>query len=203
MKLKEEIGTVLYDYGSGLYANITNRCPCQCEFCVRSMMDGLGSADSLWLKREPTTAEFMKMLKEWDTTSYKELVFCGYGEPMERLETLLDIAKQVHETTNLKIRINTNGLGDLIQGAPTAPLLSETIDAVSVSLNQCSAEKYNELCHPKFGEAAFPALLDFTRQVQSYVPHVAMSVVNVIPQDDIVRCQKIADKLGVPLKIRG
>lgn len=198
----DEIGDVLYDYGRGLYANITNRCPCRCEFCIRTMTDSLGSADSLWLKREPSVSEVIDMLADWDLSKYDELVFCGYGEPMERLEDLLAIAKYVKENTHLKIRINTNGLSDLINGKETAPELADIVDTISVSLNQCSAAKYDALCHPSFGEDAFDAILHFTKEVQKYVPKVAMSVVNVIPQEDVDACRKIATDLGVTLRVR-
>lgn len=199
---KEEIGDVLYDYGRGLYANITNRCPCRCEFCIRDMTDSLGSADSLWLKREPTVEEVIAMLKEWDLNAYEELVFCGYGEPTERLDDLIAIASYVKENTDLSVRINTNGLSDLINGKETCPMLEGIIDAVSVSLNQSDAEKYTELCHPKFGPAAYDAMLKFTKDVQRYVPHVAMSVVGVIPVEDIEKCREIAAGLGVPFRVR-
>ncbi len=202
MDLTEEIGDVLYDYGRGLYANITNRCPCRCEFCIRNMTDALGSADSLWLKREPTVEEVEKMLKDWDLSYYDELVFCGYGEPMERLDDLLEIAGYIKKNTNLTVRINTNGLSDLINGKETAPRLEGLIDAVSVSLNQSDAEKYNDLCHPEFGMDAYPAMLKFTEDVKKYVPRVAMSVVGVIPTSDIEKCRKITEKLEVPFRVR-
>lgn len=200
--MNSEIGSVLYDYGRGLYANITNRCPCRCEFCIRDMTDGLGSADSLWLKREPAVEEVVDMLAEWDLSLYDELVFCGYGEPLERLDDLLKIAGYVKSHTHLSVRINTNGLADLIHGRETAGDLAGLIDCVSVSLNQCDAEKYNALCHPKFGLAAFPAILRYTRDVQKYVPHVAVSVVSVIPETDIASCRKIAEELGLTLRVR-
>lgn len=198
----EEIGSVLYDYGRGLYANITNKCPCRCEFCIRDMTEGLGSADSLWLKREPTVDEIIKMLRDRNLGDYDELVFCGYGEPMERLNELLEISRYIKENTNLDVRINTNGLSDLINGKGTAPVLEGLIDTVSVSLNQCDAEKYQELCHPKYGMEAFPALLKFTEDVKDYVPNVAMSIVNVIPEADVQACRVIAETLGVGLRIR-
>ena len=75
----------------------------------------------------------------------------------------------------------------MIHGKKPAPCLEGLIDAVSVSLNQCTAEKYNALCHPKFGVEAFGAILDFTADVQKYVPHVGMSVVGVIPEEDICK----------------
>lgn len=200
--MNSEIGSVLYDYGRGLYANITNRCPCRCEFCIRDMTDGLGSADSLWLKREPTVEETVDMLRQWDLSQYDELVFCGYGEPTERLADLLKIADHVKSHTRLSVRINTNGLADLIHGRETAGDLAGLVDCVSVSLNQCSAEKYDALCHPRFGLAAFPAILQYTRDVKKYVPKVAMSVVGVIPEADIVLCRKIAEGLGTTLRVR-
>ena len=200
----EAIGDVLYDYASGLYANLTNRCPCRCEFCIRNMTDSLGDADSLWLKREPTVEEVKEMLGEWDLSKYTELVFCGYGEPMERLEDVLQLCRYVKETTHLKTRINTNGLSDLLHGRRTAPELSGLVDAISISLNAPSAEKYDRLCHPKFGLEAWPAILRFSEEVKRYVPDVTMSVVGgTIPEEDVEVCRQIAQtKLGVKFRVR-
>lgn len=196
------MGTVLYDYGRGLYANITNKCPCRCEFCIRDMTEGLGSADSLWLQREPTVDEFIEILKKTDIESYDELVFCGYGEPTERLDDLLQIAGYVKANTHLKVRINTNGLSDLINKKETVPMMAGIIDCVSVSLNQSDAKKYQSLCHSRFGEKSFDAMLAFTKEAQKYIPEVAMSVVGVIPVDDIEKCRHIAADLGINLRVR-
>ncbi len=200
----ESIGDVLYDYASGLYVNLTNRCPCRCEFCIRDMVDSLGDADSLWLKREPTVEEVKEMLGQWKLSNYTELVFCGYGEPMERLEDVLQLCRYVKETTHLKTRINTNGLSDLLHGRRTAPELSGLVDAISVSLNAASAEKYDRLCHPKFGPEAWPAILRFTEEVKQYVPDVTMSVVGgTIPEQDVDTCRQIAQtQLGVKFRVR-
>ena len=199
----EYIGDVLYDYASGLYVNLTNRCPCRCEFCIRDMVDSLGDADSLWLKREPTVSEVKEMLGQWKLSNYTELVFCGYGEPMERLDDVLQLCRYVKETTHLKTRINTNGLSDLLHGRRTAPELSGLVDAISISLNAASAEKYDRLCHPKFGLEAWPAILCFTEEVKQYVPDVTMSVEGgTIPEQDVDICRQIAPTtLGV--KFRG
>lgn len=200
----EYIGDVLYDYASGLYVNMTNRCPCRCEFCIRDMVDSLGDADSLWLKREPTVEEVKEMLGQWKLSNYTELVFCGYGEPMERLEDVLQLCRYVKETTHLKTRINTNGLSDLLHGRRTAPELSGLVDAISISLNAASAEKYDRLCHPKFGLEAWPAILRFTEEVKQYVPDVTMSVVGgTIPEQDVDICRQIAQtQLGVKFRVR-
>ena len=200
----EYIGDVLYDYASGLYANLTNRCPCRCEFCIRTMVDSLGDADSLWLKREPTVNEVKELLKEWDLSRYTELVFCGYGEPMERLDEVLALCRYIKGTTNLKTRINTNGLSDLLHDRGTAPELKGLVDAISISLNAASAEKYDALCHPKFGLESWPAILKFTENVKKYVPDVTMSVVGgTIPKEDVEICRHIAeDQLGVKFRVR-
>ena len=200
----EYIGDVLYDYASGLYANLTNRCPCRCEFCIRTMVDSLGDADSLWLKREPTVDEVKELLKEWDLSKYTELVFCGYGEPMERLDNVLDLCRYIKGTTNLKTRINTNGLSDLLHDRGTAPELKGLVDAISISLNAASADKYDALCHPKFGLESWPAILKFTEDVKQYVPDVTMSVVGgTIPKEDVEICRQIAEtQLGVKFRVR-
>ena len=200
----EYIGDVLYDYASGLYANLTNRCPCRCEFCIRTMVDSLGDADSLWLKREPTVDDVKELLKQWDLSRYTELVFCGYGEPMERLDDVLALCRYIKETTNLKTRINTNGLSDLLHGRETAAELEGLVDAISISLNAADAEKYDALCHPKFGLESWPAILKFTENAKQYVPDVTMSVVGgTISQEDVEICRQIAEEqLGVKFRVR-
>ena len=200
----EYIGDVFYEYGGGLYANITNKCPDRCEFCIRDMVGALGDADSLWLKREPTLDEIKELLDEWDLDRFDELVFCGYGEPTERLEDLLETARYAKaKCPGLRIRINTNGLSDLINKRDTVPELKGVIDAVSVSLNAKGPEEYLALCHPRFGIGAFDAMIDFTRRVREVVPDVTMSIVGgTIPRADEEPCRKIAQSLGVKFRIR-
>ena len=175
-----------------------------CFISYRYVVDSLGDADSLWLKREPTVDEVKELLKEWDLSKYTELVFCGYGEPMERLDEVLALCRYIKGTTNLKTRINTNGLSDLLHGRETAPELYGLVDAISISLNAASAEKYDALCHPKFGLESWPAILKFTKDVKQYVPDVTMSVVGgTIPQEDVEICRYIAEEqLGVKFRVR-
>ena len=200
----EYIGDVFYEYGGGLYANLTNRCPCRCEFCIRDMVGALGGADSLWLRREPTLDEIKELLREWDLSEFYELVFCGYGEPTERLGDLLETAKLAKELCpSIKIRINTNGLGDLINKRDTTEDLRGIVDAVSVSLNAKGPEEYLALCHPRFGIEAFDAIIDYTRRVKEVVPDVTMSIVGgTIPRQDEGPCRDIAESLGVRFRIR-
>lgn len=203
----EYIGDVFYDYGGGLYVNMTNKCPCRCAFCIRDMVDSLGDADSLWLKREPSKEELIKMLKQQNLAAYDEIVFCGYGEPTERLDCLLAVCDYVKNDPllkeKLKMRLNTNGLSDLINDKPTAREFSGRLDAISISLNAPTAEKYNELCRPKFGIKSFDEILRFTEEVKQYVPDVTMSVVSgSISSQDVEECRRIAAQLGVKFRVR-
>ena len=200
----ESIGTVLYDYGDGLYVNLTNKCPCRCSFCVREQMDGVGDADSLWLKREPKEEEVKTMLAKRDLSAYRELVFCGYGEPTERLDVLLSVARYAKEKrSDLLIRINTNGLADLVYGRDTTADLKGLIDTVSISLNASNAKSYAALCRPQFGERAFDAILDYAFRVKKVVPEVVFSVVGFsLPEEEIAICRDIARRLGVAFRVR-
>ena len=141
--------TIIYDYFGGLYINLTNRCPNRCEFCIRNFTDSLGTADSLVLKRDPSVDEVKEELRRWDVNAYDEVIFCGYGEPTERLPELLELARHIKAAYGKPIRINTNGLADLIWERETAPDLAGVIDAVSISLNEADAESYERLCHPR------------------------------------------------------
>ena len=113
--------TIVYPVGKGLYVNLTNRCPCACKFCIRQNGEGVYGSDSLWLEREPTVEETVAALEAAGLATCEEVVFCGYGEPTERLDELLAVARHIRTVTpKLSIRVNTNGLCDLIVGAPTA-----------------------------------------------------------------------------------
>ena len=161
--------TITYCYKDNLYVNLTNRCPNRCEFCLRTTGDKVGDSDSLWLEREPTVEEIWQSISERDLSQYRQLVFCGYGEPTYRLEDLLEIAKRVKAVSNIPIRINTNGLSDLIHKKDTTPLF-QNIDSVSVSLNASTPEKYDELCHSIYGLEALPAILRFTKKCKTICP---------------------------------
>ncbi len=195
--------SVVYDYFGGLYINLTNRCPCRCEFCIKNFTNSLGSADSLMLEREPTVEEVKAELRRWKVQEYDEVIFCGYGEPTERLDDLLEIARFIKAAYGKPVRINTIGLADLIWERETAPELAGVIDAVSVSMNEADAESFNALCHPRFGLKSYDAMLKYIEDVKQYVPHVAVSVVSgSISRDSLERCRAKAEQMGVSFKVR-
>ena len=195
--------TVTYPGRNGLYVNMTNRCPCACTFCLRHNKDHVFDADSLWLEREPTVQEVCESIDKWDLSKFDEIVFCGYGEPTERLYDLLAVAKYIKSKTDIKTRINTNGLADLICNEPTAPRLEGLIDAVSVSLNATNAEDYLKVVRPKFGIESYDAMLRFTKECTRYVPSVVMTVVDVVTsKQEQERCREICKSVGAELRIR-
>ena len=193
--------TITYTVGDSLYVNTTNRCSNSCDFCVRSHGEELYG--DLWLDREPTREEILEDIEKRPLADYKELVFCGYGEPCERLDDILWVCRELKKQHTLKIRINTNGHSDLINGRNTAPEFAGLMDTVSISLNCADAKSYAAVCHPEFGEEAYAALIDFARRVKEYVPNVIFSVVRgSIPDADIEICRKIAEDAGVKLRVR-
>lgn len=195
---------VAYVLGHTLYLNITNRCPCACDFCIRTHGKSVGSGDNLWLEREPSQTEILSALSHYDLSQYKELVFCGYGEPTCRLDDLLWVCRRVRGLRNIPpIRVNTNGLSDLINGRSTAKSFKGLVDIVSVSLNASTPEGYVALCHPKFGLDALPAILKFTKEVVEYVPEVDMTVVdNGAPAEELAACEALCRQTGAHFRVR-
>jgi radical SAM enzyme (TIGR04100 family) len=192
---------IVYFYGNALYLNITNQCPCRCSFCIREETRGLGSADSLWLEKEPSAEDIIAALRDCNLAAYAEAVFCGYGEPFCALDTLLAVCRFL-KSRNMRVRINTNGLGSLINKKDVPPLLDGLADAVSVSLNAPDSRRYAELCRPVFGDAAFDAVIAFAKECKEYVPDITFTVVDVLREEEIKACKKIARAAGLPLRVR-
>ena len=192
---------ILYTYKNQVYANITNRCDCSCTFCIRSQKDSVGDSETLWHKTEPTLDEIRQALDGFDFTGYDELVFCGYGEPTCALDNLLASAAYAKEKYHISIRLNTNGLGNLYHNRNIIPELARVIDSISISLNAPTAEKYEAVTRPQF-ENAYPALLEFASLAKASFQHAQLTIVDVLPADEIAACQKLADDRGIYLKIR-
>ncbi len=195
--------TILYKVHNNLYVNLTNRCPCACTFCLRQSRDTMEESDSLWLSHEPDFNEVKAAFEEFDLEQFNEIVFCGFGEPTERLDLLLQTAEYIKKNWNKKIRINTNGLGNLIQGYDITPKLEGLIDTLSISLNTPNRDRYNELVRSKFGDISYDAMLEFAKNAAKYVPNVIMTTVaTTISKEEEALCEKICKELGVTYRIR-
>ena len=195
--------TITYAGRNGIYVNLTNRCPCACTFCLRQNRDKVFNSDSLWLEREPTVKEICDSIDTWDLAQYEEIVFCGYGEPTERLEDLLKVAEYIKSKSSIPIRINTNGLADLIAGEKVAHKLEGLIDTVSISLNATNKEDYLKLVRPKFGIDSYDAMLSFTHDCTKYVPNVIMTVVDkVTTKEEQEKSREICESVGATFRVR-
>lgn len=185
----------------GIYVNLTNQCPCNCAFCIRNET-GTQEQQSLWLSQEPSVKEIIEMFSLIDLHRYKEIIFCGFGEPFTRLQDLLEVSKYLKAVSDVKIRINTNGLGNLINKRDVPPLLANTIDSVSISLNASSAEKYLQLTNSIYGMQSYQALLNFAVGCKKYIKEVRLTVVDIVGEEELEQCRKVCDRYDLPLTIR-
>lgn len=194
---------ITYTVKNGLYINITNRCTCACDFCERGHHNSVGDAESLWLEYEPSREEVFEKIAERNLEKYDELVFCGFGEPTLRLDDLLWVAQKVKGLSPLlPIRINTNGHANMIAGYDVTPKLAGLIDALSISLNRPNAKDYTIHMRPIYGEAAFDGLLDFSIRAKKFVPHIVLSVVDILSETDLETCKSLTTQLDIPLLVR-
>ncbi|WP_405333294.1 TatD family nuclease-associated radical SAM protein [Fibrobacter sp.] len=190
--------------GKNIYVNMTNRCPCNCVFCLRQtkkMMEG----NSLWLKEgEPSVDQVMDLFAPYDLSVINELIFCGYGEPLERVADVCEVIDRLKSKyPDLKVRVNTNGLANLVHGRDITPELAGRFDTVSISLNAPDAEEFLALTRSKFGIGSFEALQEFAVLAKRHVPNVVMTVVEkVMSEDKIELCRKLCNDLGVTLRVR-
>lgn len=194
---------IVYPVHSGLYVNLTNCCPCVCTFCIRQKDNGVYGSDSLWLDHEPDFEEVKKALIDADYSSYSEIVFCGYGEPTEAFEVLKETSAFIKKNSKLPVRLNTNGLGNLINNKNILPELKGLIDRVSISLNSSDNETYQRIVRPKFADQAYDSLINFIKEAKKYIPDITLtSVSSTISFEDEEECQKLSDQLGVKYRIR-
>jgi len=194
--------TITYTVGDGLYINMTNRCTNSCVFCVRQNQTGVGDAESLWLPHEPSLPEILDDLQKRDLADFSEIVFCGYGEPLCRLDDLIAVCRDIKAKSDLPVRINTNGQSDLINGRSTARELAGLADIVSVSLNAPTAQEYDRICHSEFGQNALPAIIEFAKQCKDNDIQVILTAVDILTPEQMSGCRAIADGIGVGFRER-
>lgn len=194
---------IIYTLEGGTYFNITNKCPCNCAFCIRSKGDAVGDAERLWFDKEPTIEEIKAAIDNYDFSNVNEAVFCGYGEPTNALDNLLEAARYVKaKKPGIKLRINTNGLSDLINERPTAKEICSVIDIISVSLNNPDSQQYDKITRNIFKGKAFDAMIEFTKECVACGNEVHMTVVDVISKENIEKSREICESLGAKFVLR-
>ncbi|MBO4389863.1 MAG: septum formation protein Maf [Lachnospiraceae bacterium] len=197
------MGSIIYEFQNKLYVNLTNKSATSTAFVERQYTDQINSLESLWLDHEPTMIEVLTELSNWYIAQYKELVFCGYGEPTERMDLVLDIANFVKKRSNIIIRLNTNGLSNLVNGPEIVSKYRDTIDEVSISMVSSTPNSYLTLSQSTYGIDSFQALLDYAAACKDAGCKVIMSTVeSTITEEQEAKCRSICEELGVEYVIR-
>lgn len=190
----------VYTIGKKIYVNLTNRCSNRCDFCIRQGRQGMADTD-LWIDEEPAAEDVVLQLPQ-DLEAYdSEIVFCGFGEPTYNLDVLEEVAGYLHclgKTT----RVNTNGQANLIHKRDVSDVIVAACDVINVSLNECTAEKYQQHCKSVFGDSAFGEILNFAKLCKQRGGNIVFSVVDSIGEQDVAECRKLADQMGIPLRVR-
>jgi TatD DNase family protein len=193
----EQSGRIAYRIRNSLYLNITNRCSNRCSFCAK--FSGFTvKGHYLRLEHEPDAGEVLAAIREH--RDYTEVVFCGYGEPLLRLDLIREVATELKKS-GVMVRINTDGQANLVYGRNILPELAGLIDCISVSLNAADAETYARLCNSSFGLTAWYGITEFLKEAKKHIPRVVASAVT-IPGIDIDAVRRLADELGVEFRER-
>ena len=187
----------------GLYVNITNRCKCDCVFCLRQKKQ-MAESSSLWLKEEPSIEEIKSELSKAPWSLINEVVFCGFGEPTLRMNELTAALKFVKKNhSDIPTRLNTNGLGELANGREIAADFKNLLDIVSISLNASNAERYFKLTRAEYGIKSYEAMLTFAEHMKEYVPKVVLTIVDhVNSEEEIEKCRQICNSRNLTLRVR-
>lgn len=189
-------GEIAYRIRDSLYLNITNRCTSRCSFCVKFHSDYV-KGHNMRLTDEPSEDELKMAIG--DPSAYKEVVFCGYGEPLLRLDLVKNVAQWIKEKGGY-VRVNTNGHGNLIHKRNILPELAGIVDVLSISLDAQDEKTYNRICSPGF-KGAYQGVIAFIREAKKHVPDVTATVVDM-EGVDVEMCRRITEELGVNFRVR-
>lgn len=193
---------LVYELDGKIYINLTNKCTNDCIFCLRKDKDDV-CGQQLWLDDENSTAkDVINQLNKFQLSS--EVIFCGYGEPMLKLDVLKEVAHYIKSNySDIKIRVNTNGHANYVYKRNVVPELKGLVDEFSVSLNGVSEEEYDELSQPVF-KGAYEEVKKFIKACSDEGIDVVASVVEGYKgrHINLEECEKIASGLGAKFRVR-
>ncbi len=194
--------TYLYTLDGNLYVNLTNKCSNGCDFCVRNERSSY-YGNYLWLRNgDPTVEKVIAAANGFgDLKRFKEVVFCGFGEPTYKVAEMVALCDFFHGK-GLKTRLNTNGQGNLINKRDIVPDLKDKIDFVNISLNASCVEKYQPICRSQFGEAGFTGLIEFAKLCRKNGVDCRFSIVDCIGEEEVEACKRLAESVKIPLYVR-
>jgi len=190
--------TLVYTIGNKLYINLTDRCTLACEFCPKIQ----GSMDvheyNLLLPHRHSSEEYIAQIH--NPGQFDEIVFCGFGEPTLRLKDLLSIA-QYCKQSDVPIRVNTDGLGNLVNKRNILPELAQCVDALSVSMNAQNEAVYNLHCIPAL-KGSYQSMLDFLKLAPDYIENTTATAIDGLEGVDIASCEEQAKNLNIKFRRR-
>lgn len=194
--------TYLYVLDGNLYVNLTNKCSNACDFCVRNERASY-YGNYLWLRHgDPTVEKVISAANGFgDLTRFKEVVFCGFGEPTYKVAEMVALSDFFHEK-GLKTRLNTNGQGNLINKRDIVPELKGKIDFVNISLNASCYEKYQPICRSQFKESGFEGMVEFAKLCKRNGVACRFSIVDCIGEAEVEACKRLAESVRIPLYVR-
>ncbi|MBQ8877014.1 MAG: radical SAM protein [Clostridia bacterium] len=194
--------TYVYTLDGNLYINLTNKCSNGCDFCVRNERSSY-YGNYLWIRHgDPTVEKVIAQANGFgDLTRFKEVVFCGFGEPTYKVAEMVALCDYFHGK-GLKTRLNTNGQGNLINKRDIVPDLKDKIDFVNISLNASCVEKYQPICRSQFGEAGFAGIVEFAKICKKNDVACRFSIVDCIGEEEVEACKRLAESIRVPLYVR-
>lgn len=189
---------IAYRIGNSLYLSITDRCTLECAFCPKTQGKCQVHEYDLSMDHRPEVSEIIAAID--DPAKYEEVVFCGYGEPTLRLKVLLEVARHI-KAHGGRVRVNTDGLANLVHKENVLPDMAQCVDALSVSMNAQNADVYERHCQPNL-PGSFEAMLRFLKEAPSYVPRVTATAIDGLEGVDIEACERIARQQGVAFRRR-
>ncbi len=185
----------VYRYKGNIYINLTNRCVNRCTFCDVSVLSKDTGAQ-LKLDREPRISEVISDLKARLKTECGEIVFCGVGEPLLRLDDVIQITRWMVHNTEIPVRVNTAGtVQRLYPGRDVASELRRAgVKRISISLNAVTPDDYDNLCRPKYDDA-YEDLLRFVHRCKEKGLETTVSFITDLADEE--QAEALALALGV------
>jgi TatD family-associated radical SAM protein len=187
-----------YQIDDRLYLNITDRCTLGCSFCPKNRGNFQLHGYDLSLDHRPSVEEIIEAIG--NPATYSEVIFCGYGEPTLRLKVMLEVARYIKESGGA-VRVNTDGLANLVHKRNVLPEIAPWVDSISISLNAQNSEVYDHHCLPAL-QGSYNAMLEFLRLAPDYIDRVTATALDGLEGVDIAACEHIAQELGVEFKKR-
>lgn len=189
---------ISYVIGDRLYLNITDRCTLACTFCPKTQGVNKVHDYDLTLDHRPEVEEILDAID--DPARYEQVVFCGFGEPTLRLKVLLEVAREI-KARGGRVRVNSDGLANLVHKRNVLPEMAECIDALSVSMNAQDSATYDRHCEPAL-KGSFQAMLDFLKLAPDYIPDTTATAIDGLEGVDIAACERLAWETGVKFRRR-